>query len=393
MRSVRTCCLALLLGAITACGSRGTCDACAHPPIEPSKQYACNETAVSNAFGTASLLAASGPIDMLFLSGGGSHGAYGAGVLYSWPKTAQPGQFAVVTGVSAGALQATWAFLGGATANQAMYWNYTHLSDNEVYKTRPLLALLWAPSAATSDGLENLINDAFPDATIAQVGADYGKRLLCVGTVNLDTGRFVAWDMTAIAAAHKPDLYRKVLRASASIPVVFPPVKIDKTLYADGGTRQEVFAAPILADIEARRKQAYPTNSQKDHAHFLINLDLNVHPKCVQPHIKDIAKRTLQLVLTEGVYGSVFRARSDLGDLSDRVELDYRFIPSTYTVGFKSDKFDPALMCSLFCKGFTDGKQPWEPAIPDMPVADQECSDNDFAGDTLHCSGQTPTCP
>jgi len=130
--------------------------------------------------------------------------------------------------------------------------------------------------------------------------------------VNLDTGRFVAWDMTAIAA--------------------------------DTGNA--------------------------DRAHFLINLDLNVHPHCVEPRIKDIAKRTLQLVLVEGVYGSVFRSLLEMTpDASKRMDIDYRYIPSSYVVGFKSDRFDPALMCRLFCKGFADGKQPWPKELEKMPVA------------------------
>jgi predicted acylesterase/phospholipase RssA len=144
------------------------------------------------------------PIDMLFLSGGGSHGAYGAGVLYSWSSGGAHPPPAVVTGVSAGALQSTWAFLG-EPYNDAMYRNYTRLQDDDVYKTRPLIALLWSPSAATADGLKKIIDEAITDDVIRLVGKQDGKRLLCVGTVNLDTGRFVTWNMTAIAAAEQFD--------------------------------------------------------------------------------------------------------------------------------------------------------------------------------------------
>src|SRR5437868_1533372 len=54
-------------------------------------------------------------MDMLILSGGGSHGAWGAGVLRGWrdnPDNPRPKKFQVVTGVSTGALLATYAFLG-----------------------------------------------------------------------------------------------------------------------------------------------------------------------------------------------------------------------------------------------------------------------------------------
>lgn len=388
MRSVWTLCVALALVALAGCSTRTTCAACTKPP--PQQQYACDVD--MNKLDPSSPLLSPTPIDMLFLSGGGSHGAYGAGVLYSWSAGGAHAPPAVVTGVSAGALQSTWAFLG-EPYNDAMYRNYTRLHDDEVYKTRPLLALLWSSSAATADGLQNIIDAAITDDVIRLVGKQDGKRLLCVGTVNLDTGRFVTWDMTAIAAADQFDLYRKVLRASASIPIVFPPVDIDDALYVDGGTRLEVFTAPLLTTIEMYRQTKYPTGN--DHAHFLINLDLNVHPSCVDPSIKKIGKRTLLLVLAEGTYGSVSRSLVELyrHNLDERVEIDYRYIPSDFTVGFKSDKFDPALMCRLFCKGVSDGKQPWATELEDMPAPNQECTDIHVSGDAAPCVGNTPSCP
>src|SRR5262245_64862570 len=53
---------------------------------------------------------ASGP--WLAISGGGSDGAYGAGVLTGWSESGLRPEFAVVTGVSIGALIAPFTFLG-----------------------------------------------------------------------------------------------------------------------------------------------------------------------------------------------------------------------------------------------------------------------------------------
>jgi patatin-like phospholipase len=53
---------------------------------------------------------ATGP--WLAISGGGSDGAYGAGVLTGWSEAGTRPEFAVVTGVSIGALIAPFAFLG-----------------------------------------------------------------------------------------------------------------------------------------------------------------------------------------------------------------------------------------------------------------------------------------
>jgi len=168
MRSVLGFCCALALVALAGCASRNTSDACTKPP--PQQQYACDDTAVTAALGPTSLLKSPTPIDMLFLSGGGSHGAYGAGVLNGWSTASRP-EFAVVTGVSAGALHSTWAFLGGSQFDQEMYHNYTSISDDEIYKTRPFIALLWSSSTTTADGLRQLIEKAVPNGTIDLVAA------------------------------------------------------------------------------------------------------------------------------------------------------------------------------------------------------------------------------
>ena len=56
--------------------------------------------------------------DILAISGGGADGAYGAGVKVGWTNTGARPTFAVVTGVSTGALIAPFAFLGPAWDGQ-----------------------------------------------------------------------------------------------------------------------------------------------------------------------------------------------------------------------------------------------------------------------------------
>ena len=53
-------------------------------------------------------------LDALTLSGGGSSGAFGAGILAGWAKAGTRPKFDIVTGISAGALIAPFAFLGPA---------------------------------------------------------------------------------------------------------------------------------------------------------------------------------------------------------------------------------------------------------------------------------------
>ena len=63
-------------------------------------------------FGGIRSAAIDGTVDILALSGGGSGGAYGAGALAGMTRAHARPQFEMVTGVSAGALLAPFAFLG-----------------------------------------------------------------------------------------------------------------------------------------------------------------------------------------------------------------------------------------------------------------------------------------
>jgi hypothetical protein len=55
-----------------------------------------------------------GPIDYLAISGGGSNGAFGAGLLVGWTEAGNRPDFRIVTGISTGAPIAPFAFLGPA---------------------------------------------------------------------------------------------------------------------------------------------------------------------------------------------------------------------------------------------------------------------------------------
>src|SRR5690606_11665229 len=63
-------------------------------------------------------------VEYLALSGGAEDGAFGAGLLTGWSKRGDRPRFEVVTGVSAGALIAPYAYLGPSYDNQlAELWN------------------------------------------------------------------------------------------------------------------------------------------------------------------------------------------------------------------------------------------------------------------------------
>ena len=78
---------------------------------------------------------ASGP--WLAISGGGSDGAFGGGVLAGWTQTGTRPEFAVVSGVSIGALIAPFAFLG-PRYDEAIKQNFTSIGAADIFEDRKI---------------------------------------------------------------------------------------------------------------------------------------------------------------------------------------------------------------------------------------------------------------
>ncbi|MBY0460968.1 MAG: patatin-like phospholipase family protein, partial [Gemmataceae bacterium] len=186
------------------------------------------------------------PQHVLALSGGGLFGAYSAGVLDGWSRTGTRPEFDVVTGTSAGALIAPFAFLGSEYDTHAMRL-YTGVRARDIFRVRSLVALPFSDAFATTEPLRGLIEQNVTPDLMARIADQHraGRRLY-VGTTDLRTRRAVVWDMGAIAGRPAPEgvnLFRDVLLASAAVPGVFPPVPFRITVdgreeteyHVDGG--------------------------------------------------------------------------------------------------------------------------------------------------------------
>jgi predicted acylesterase/phospholipase RssA len=196
----------------------------------------------------------------LALSGGGSHGAYGAGVLIGWTDGGTRPEFDVVTGISTGALTATAVFLGPEYDDTLRM--YTKVINKDIFKSRGLLAILLKDSMYDSAPLRALIAEQIDDVTLQAVAREYAKgRRLFIGTVNLDAQAFTVWNMGFIASSDRPDKlerYRDVILASASVPVIFPPVYIPvevngetyRQMHVDGGAREMIFFPKFIQDFD-----------------------------------------------------------------------------------------------------------------------------------------------
>lgn len=202
------------------------------------------------------------PIQMLALSGGGAYAAFGAGALVGLAQGHRRPQFTVVTGVSAGALIAPFAFLGPAWDAQ-LRADFTSGRIERLQRavSRWSIAgkILLPRVADGSDPLAELVDHTYTDAMIDAIAREAASgRKLVVATTDLDSQETVLWDMTAIAAHGGPAayrLFRQVMTASASVPGVFPPVMIrvregDRTyaeMHVDGSVTTPLFVFPLAA--------------------------------------------------------------------------------------------------------------------------------------------------
>src|SRR3984957_15820453 len=198
-------------------------------------------------------------VNVLALSGGGAGAAFGAGALAGLSKAGTRPQFHVVTGVSAGALTAPFAFLGSAWDGQL---TESFSGQRSVKLARfSLMGGLFGASIFRGKPLADLVNHYATEEMLRAVAREAAKgRLLLIATTDLDSERTVIWDMGAIALHGGPaalKLFRQVLIASASVPGLFPPVMIPvetsgtilEEMHVDGSTTASMFIAPEIASI------------------------------------------------------------------------------------------------------------------------------------------------
>jgi predicted patatin/cPLA2 family phospholipase len=317
------------------------------------------------------------PHNYLAISGGGANGAFGAGLLVGWTATGERPEFTMVTGVSTGALTAPFAFLG-SDYDDKMKEVYTTTQTKDIAKKRNLLAAVFGDSMADTAPLQKLIAKYIDTEMIDAIAREYKKgRRLFIGTVNLDAGRSVIWNIGAIAASDYPQkksLIHELLRASAAIPIAFPPVVIPveaegrqyDEMHVDGGTGSQVFVYPAGIDwtLITRKLKVHG----KPQVYVIRNSFLDPDYQGIKRNVVPIASRTIDsLIRTQGI-GDLYQIYA----LCERDDNDFNlaYIPSDFTVK-PTEGFDPVYMKKLFDRGYQmslEGYQ-WEKAPPGFILA------------------------
>ena len=312
------------------------------------------------------------PHNYLAISGGGPNGAFGAGLFEGWTASGTRPEFTMVTGISTGALTAPFAFLG-SDYDDTLKKVYTTTSTKDILKKRRIFSSVFGDSMADTTPLKALIAKYVTIDIVHAIAREHQRgRRLFVGTVNLDAGRSVIWNIGTIAASdhpHKLELIHDILRASAAIPIAFPPIAITvenngrqyDELHVDGGTGSQVFVYPAAVDWKRITKKLKVQGDPR--VYVIRNSFLGSGYQGVNRRLLSIASRSIDsLIRTQGI-GDLYQIYA----LCERDGNDFNlaYIPAAFTE-VQNEGFDPVYMGKLYNLGYQMAIKgyPWVKAPP-----------------------------
>src|SRR2546422_911694 len=211
----------------------------------------------------------------LVLAGGGARAAYEVGVLSAIAERAPGLDFPIVTGVSAGAINAVYLAAHAETlpaALGALRDQWRQLVPDRVYRVRP-----WRLGRALLRGVAGALVGTRGEGAVVRGLMDMSPlrdflaaRLNCDGIdAKIAAGRLRAVALSATAYAsgetvtfvHGPPdapTWRRALRhairerltldhvMASALPILFPAVRIGDAFYGDGSVRQTAPLAPAI---------------------------------------------------------------------------------------------------------------------------------------------------
>ncbi len=214
----------------------------------------------------------------LVLGGGGARAAYQAGVIHYMHDLSSDISFSIITGVSAGAINA--AFLAGNSGlhgAEALMRCWFHIDQDKVFKAESSMSLIRRILPANlfnnsgirvnegeaildTEPLRQYLSQqlpAKPDGSLPQIGRNIDNKelaALCITTTSFTTGESVSWIQghhisqweRPNRVAHQGEITLDHVMASSSLPLLFPAVKLGSAWYGDGGIRLIAPLSPAL---------------------------------------------------------------------------------------------------------------------------------------------------
>ncbi|WP_153912347.1 patatin-like phospholipase family protein [Shewanella sp. TC10] len=299
-------------------------------------------------------------LNILVLSGGGAKGAFGAGVVNGLYERDELEQYTIVTGVSAGALIAPFAFLGGdeiPRLKQVMLG----ISDKEVIGKRNFLNTLFKDGFSNGDNMLEFIAHVYNPEMIEQIAKQHqaGRRLF-IGTTQFDSGRLSIWNIGQIANSdieNKQALIHQIIAASSSIPGVFPPQFIQvnyqgeqyEELHVDGGLSAQMFFEPTKTDYNQISKAL--GLSQQPYIHVIRNGMFNMPYEATPDKGMALLTRSIKSLTVLQSRGDLYKMLYD-SELQ-QIDLHFTYVDDEFTAPSKTKAmFDLEYMKTLYQYGF-----------------------------------------
>ncbi len=311
--------------------------------------------------------------DVLVISGGGDWGAFGAGVLEGWGEVtgerARP-VFDGVTGVSAGAIIAPFAFLGAQADHHRIVEHFRNPKPDWAVFRGALYFLPWRESFATTDGFRRDLESWLDPETIARIAAQ-GQldRSLIIGTTNLDLGRNRPFALEELCQrAAKDGSYARVydvLMASGAVPAAFPPQLIGECLHVDGATTANILPVVNLRASHAlvgAWRRTYPERKMsKIRIWVLINNQMMGVAKLVARTWPAITSEALATMIRFANMASIRQLdyQMELMREVDGLDAEYLYlaVPNDFRVPVEG-LFEKQTMCALAELGQAMGRDP-----------------------------------
>jgi len=308
---------------------------------------------------------------VLIIGGGVSNTAYGVGLLEGWSKEGTRPVFKIVTGYSSGSMIAIATFAGkdyeGRIADL-----FTSISSKDVLKPRSMFSVLFGDSVNSSAPLAKKINNIVDEDLMAKIAGEHRKgRRLYVGTTDFDAQGFVIWDMGALASKGGTDslkLFRKIILASCSFPVMVPPVYFQveaggrhyDEMHVDGGVVSGLFYIHQLMEGVGFGSRGVRTRV------YVLNLCyMSPHSKQVEDNIVALTSRLIELNGASKMTGDTYRIYAFAKERGWDYNLAY--IPEDFKPNQK-EMLDKQEMQRLFKRGYDDAVvgYKWHKAPPGL---------------------------
>lgn len=307
------------------------------------------------------------PLNILSLSGGGQNGAFGAGFLNGWRESGGRPVFDLVGGVSTGALLATHALLGTPEDDAKLEEMYTSITQKDICQQRSFFSLIGgADSLMDTAPLQVLIAKHITREVIERVALAFDEgRFVFAGTTNIDYDQTWVWNLSQIAKDGDLELYHKVLLASASFPIVFPPVEIDGHLFVDGAARSNL----VVAGLAGPNPPGPPIHGPGN-LYLIDNGRIENPPAALRRALGDVAATTINVMMNHSMQTALIRTYVGVQALGYNFNLVG--IGPHVPIGKDPLAFIPEEMRAAFDEGRKLSKEPdpWSkvpPQADDLP--------------------------